>query len=114
MPRLNRFKITIHTGNPGAEGPVHFSINNHQLPLENPQGGVGPGETFEGGFEVNSFAHSLTLIGPRQGQWHIKNFQVDYWCENTPPYTVRFGEVTLDETTEVNIWQDPPLPTYDV
>ena len=114
MPRLNNFKVTIQTGDPGTRGPVKFSINNHQLPLENTQGGVGPGETFAGGFDVNSFAHSLTLVGPEEGRWNIRSIQVDYRCENTEPYTVKFGEVTLDEATEVNIWQDPPLPTFDV
>lgn len=114
MPRLNTFQVTIETGDSGTQGPVKFSINNHQLPLENTRGGVGPGETFQGGFEVNSFAHSLTLVGPQQGRWDIQSLKVDYACENTEPYSVRFGPVTLDETTEVNIWQDPPLPTFDV
>jgi len=27
---------------------------------------------------------------------------------------VSYGEVTLDESTEVNLWQDPPNPTFDV
>ena len=31
-----------------------------------------------------------------------------------PLHAVKFGEVTLDEATEVNIWQDPPLSTFDV
>jgi hypothetical protein len=40
--------------------------------------------------------------------------KVNYECEHTPPYSVTFDAVTLDETTEVNIWQDPPLPIWDV
>jgi len=47
-------------------------------------------------------------------KWQIKNITIDYQCESTPPYTVKFGEVLLDDATEVNIWQDPPLPTFDV
>ncbi|MFQ5481879.1 MAG: helicase [Nitrospinaceae bacterium] len=114
MPRLNKFKVTIETGDPGKAGPVLFTVNNHQLPLENTKGGVGPGETFEGGFEVNSFAHSLTLVGPESGQWNIKTVKVDYVCEHSEPYSVRLGEVTLDGATELNIWNDPPIPAFDV
>lgn len=114
MPKLNRFNIEIETGESGTQLPVHFTINNHKLPLEDTEGGVGPGETFAGGFEIRSLAHSLTLVGPDSGQWVIRKIKVDYDCEHTPPYSAVFGEVTLDEATEVNIWQDPPLPTWDV
>ncbi len=114
MPKLNQFNIEIETGESGTQLPVHFTINNHKLPLEDTEGGVGPEETFAGGFEIGSFAHSLTLVGPDSGQWVIRKIKVDYDCEQMPPYSAVFGEVTLDETTEVNIWQDPPLPTWDV
>jgi hypothetical protein len=33
---------------------------------------------------------------------------------NTPPYSVEYPAVELGETTELNIWKDPPLPTFDV
>jgi len=114
MPKLQSFKVTVETGEEGTPEPVRFSINSHTLPLDHPQGGTGPGQVFQGGFEVNSFAHSLTLVGPDQGRWRIKKITVDYRCENTEPYSMTLGEVTLDETTEVNIWKDPPLPVYDV
>ena len=114
MPKLNRFKILIETGTSGGESPVHFTINNHKLPLEEVQGGVGPGETLTGGYEVGSFAHSLTLVGPASGHWNIGKIKMDYECEGVPPYSVTFDEVTLDGTTEVNIWHDPPLSTWDV
>lgn len=94
--------------------PVKFSINNHVLPLENTQGSAEPGQIFEGGYAVNSFAHSLTLVGPESGQWNIKKVIVDYNSDGIEPYSVTFGEVTLDETTEVNIWREPPLPVIDV
>ncbi|MBI4385037.1 MAG: helicase [Nitrospinae bacterium] len=114
MPKLRNFRIKIETGDPGTQGPVKFSINSHTLPLENVKGSPAAGQTLEGGFEVNSFAHSLTLVGPEEGRWNIKKMTVDYENEGAPPYLVAFGEVTLDETTEVNIWRDPPLPVYDV
>lgn len=114
MPKLNKFQIHIETGEMGTEGPVHFSINNHKVPFEDTKGGVGPGETFDGSFEIRSFAHSLTLVGPEQGNWKIKKVRMDYDCENTEPYSVTLGEVELDSTTELNIWQEPPLLTWDV
>ena len=114
MPKINSFKVKIETGDTGTPGPVQFSINNHTLPLDNPTGETGTGGVFEGGFEVNSFAHSLTLVGPEEGQWNIKKIQVDFDCENMAPYTVTYGEVTLDDSNQVNLWQDPPLPTFDV
>lgn len=114
MPKLNNFKVKIETGDQGTQGPVQFNINNHTLPFENPTGETGAGGVFEGGFNVNSFAHSLTLVGPEEGQWHIKRVQVDFDCESVKPYSVTFGEVTLDDASQLDIWQDPPLPTFDV
>lgn len=114
MAKLISFQVKIETGNPGISGPVKFGINSHALPLENTQGGAEAGQVFEGGYDVNSYAHSLTIVGPEKGQWNIKKMTVDYKSEGTEPYSVTFGEVTLDETTEVNIWKDPPLPVFDV
>ncbi len=94
--------------------PVHFNFNNHKLPFENVSGSAVAGEVFAGSFDVNSFAHSLTLVGPESGKWEIEKITVEYDCENEKPYTVNFGAVTLDETTEVNIWQDPPIVTFAV
>jgi hypothetical protein len=114
MAKLNGFKVKIETGDSGTSGPVLFNINNHTVPFEKIEGGTGPGEMFQGEFEVNSFAHTLTLVGPEQGNWNIRRITVDYDCENSKPYSITFGEVTLNETNQVNIWQDPPLPVYDV
>ena len=114
MPRLNNFKVKIETGSAGTHGAVLFNINNHTLPFENAQGGTGPGKTFEGNFEVNSFAHSLTLVGPQEGKWDIKKITVDFDAEGGTPYSAVFGAVTLDDSNEVNIWKDPPLPVFDV
>ena len=94
--------------------PVHFNFNNHKLPFDNATGSAEPGMLFEGSFDVNSFAHSLTLVGPESGKWEIEKISVEYDCENEKPYTVHFGKVNLDETTEVNIWQDLPVPAFDV
>ena len=114
MPRLNEFQIKIETGDPGLDESVHFAINGFKIPFENVKGGTGPGQTFEAGFEVNSHPHGLTLVGPAKGKWNIKKMSLEYNVDGMEPYTIHFGEVTLDETTEANIWQDPPLPAFDV
>ncbi|MFQ5444766.1 MAG: helicase [Nitrospinales bacterium] len=114
MPKLNNFKVTIETGDRGTPGPVMFTINGHTVPFETVEGSTEPGQTFIGGFEINSFAHSLALSGPEKGEWNIRQMKVDYNCQDFEPYSVTYGAVTLDETTDVNIWKDPPLPTFDV
>jgi len=114
MPKLNRFKVEIETGDAGMEGPVSFCINSHKVPFQDCSGSTASGQTFEGGFEVRSFAHSLTLVGPEKGNWEIKRVKVDFEPDAIAPYSVTLGEVVLDETTELNIWKDPPQPTFDV
>jgi len=114
MPRLNKFRVRIETGDKGMEEPVRFCFNSHRLPLEDVSGGTETGEVLEGGYEVNSVTHSMTLVGPDKGEWSLKKVTVDFECENTPPYSVEFPAVELDETSEMDIWQDPPLPTFDV
>ena len=114
MPKLNKFKIYIETGNNGIEEPARFCVNSHVLPLEDLSGGTKPGETLEGGYDINSVAHSMTLVGPEKGTWSVKKIKVDFEVENTPPYSVEYSAVELDETTELNIWKDPPLETFDV
>lgn len=114
MPKLNSFRIKIETGEPGTTGPVSFNINNNVLPLEVTSGSTESGQVLEGGYEIRSFAHNLSIVGPEKGRWNIKKMTVHFNNENIEPYSVVFGEVTLDESTEVNIWKDPPLPVFDV
>ena len=114
MPRLNKFRVKVETGDKGIDEPVRFNFNNHLLPLEDIVGGTQPGEFFEGGFEVRSVPHSMALVGPDKGEWSLKKVIVDFECENTPPYSVEFPELELNDTTELDIWKDPPLPTFDV
>ena len=114
MPKLNNFRIRIETGSKGIQEPARFCFNSHILPLEDLTGGTNPGEVLEGGYNVNSVAHSMTLVGPEKGAWSLQKIQVDFECENTPPYSVEYPAVELDETQELNIWKDPPLSTFDV
>ena len=96
------------------EEPARFSFNSHLLPLEDFSGGTNPGEICEGGYEVRSVAHSMALVGPDKGEWSLKKITVDFECENTPPHSAEFPAVELNDTTELDIWKDPPLPTFDV
>ena len=114
MPKLNTFKVKIETGSTGIGEPVRFAINSHTLPFENTKGGTGAGEVFEGEYDINSFAHSLTLVGPDEGEWHIDKITVDLLCESTEPYSINYGAVVLTPTNQVNIWQDPPIPAFNV
>lgn len=114
MPKVNTFKVKVQTGEQGMSEPVHFNFNNHKMEFKNVSGSAESGKIFEGDFEVNSFAHSLTLVGPVSGKWEIEKISIEYDCENEKPYTIQFGAVTLDKATEVNIWKDPPIPAFDV
>ena len=114
MPRVLTFQVNIETGSQGPNETVNFCFNGHKLPFENVVGSNEPKSIFEGSFDVNSYAHSLTLVGPEKGKWEIEKIIVDYECEGEKPYVVKWGAVTLDETTEVNIWQDPPVSSFDV
>ena len=98
MPKLNKFRIHIQTGSNGIEEPARFCFNSHVLPLEGLSGGTKPGETLEGGYDVHSVAHSMTLVGPEKGTWSLEKIKVDFECENTPPYSVEYPAVDIDET----------------
>ena len=103
MPRVNTFKVKVQTGQQGMSEPVHFNFNNHKLPFDNVEGSAESGKVFEGSF-----------VGPESGKWEIEKITIELDCENEKPYTVQFGAVTLDDKTEVNIWQDPPILAFDV
>jgi len=114
MPRIERIDIAIKTGAQGTTSPVTFQFNGHQLAFEDVSGGTGESETFEGGFELNSFAHSVALNGPEAGSWDVEEIRVSYGLGDSEPYEICFGKIQLDETNAVDIWRDPPPPTFDV
>ena len=114
MPRLINFDVKITTGPQGHEEAVRCCINGHTMPLTNVEGGAKTGEVLTGGFTVNSFVHSLTIVGPDSGEWDIESITVSFECADTEPYTADFGAVSLDETNAVNIWVDPQLSVFYV
>ncbi len=113
MPRISSLQVEIVTADAGTESPVMVVFNNHPMPFPQYRGGTAAGETFEGRFSPNSFAHSVAIEGPAEGQWAIERLSVTYEGAGEP-WTVRFGAVTLDAETALDIWQEPPLPTFDV
>jgi hypothetical protein len=114
MPRLESMKVAIRTGKVGTESPVLLNFNGFIVPFDQPEGRTGPGERYEGTFSPMSVPHVLTLSGPEQGEWEIEQVTVAYTLEGEAPYTVSFGSVRLDETTQLQIWAERPLPTFDV
>ena len=116
MPKLTQFKLEVKTGtNPGPENPS-FSINGFPLEFEETEGTAEVGATFTAVGSPNSFPHSLVLMGPEAGEsnWDIESVTATYECANMDPYVVCMGATTLDDNANLNIWHEPPLPTFDV
>ncbi|MFP6582023.1 MAG: helicase [Candidatus Hydrogenedentota bacterium] len=116
MPKLNQFILEVTTGtNPGPEHPK-FSINGFPLEFDECEGSTEAGATLKAVGCPNSFPHSLVLKGPEEGQpnWDIEGVVATYECNLMEPYVVRMGAITLDDESDLNIWHEPPLPTFDV
>lgn len=116
MPKLSQFKLEVKTGNnPGPETP-RFSINGFPLDFEECEGSTEAGGTFTAVGSPNSYPHSLVLVGPEAGapDWDIESVKASYDCDDIAPYEVRMGAATLDDNANLNIWHEPPLPTFDV
>jgi hypothetical protein len=116
MPKLDSFTLEIKTGERrGPEKPI-FNINGFPLEFEEMTGGTGAGETLKATGSVFSFPHALALIGPSEGSapWDIESVRATYQCANVEPYTVHMGAATLDDESNLNIWHEPPPPTFDV
>ena len=114
MARLQSFDLTIQTGDQGLDGPPKYSINGFQLDFDESQGGCGPGETFHGVGNPDSFPHTLLLHGPKEGVWRIEGVTVTYRLLGEEPYTLRFGPVELDGSSDLNLKHERALPTIDV
>ena len=116
MPRLDTFTLEITTGKrPGPEKPG-FNINGFPLEFDDVKGGTGSGESLSATGSPQSFPHALALIGPADGQepWDIESVKLTYHCSGMDEYTVYLGAVALDDESNLNIWHEPPLPTFDV
>ena len=114
MARIDRLEVVIRTGAEGTDSEVKFQFNGHVLSFDNPSGGTGAGEVFEGAFDLMSVAHSIALNGPESGKWAIDEVEVTFHPSQGAPWDLRWGPVVLDESNAVNLWQEAPTPTFDV
>ncbi|PCJ61198.1 MAG: helicase [Candidatus Hydrogenedentota bacterium] len=116
MPKLDTFTLEIKTGaKPGPEVP-HFEINGFPLEFDEREGTTEAGGTIVLKGFPHSFPHSLALTGPEEGKesWEIASILATYECGAMEPYEIRMGAVTLGDDNDLNIWHEPPLPTFDV
>lgn len=114
MPLLESFSLRIKTGAQGPGGAPRFSINGFPLDFDSALGGTAAGETFEGAASPQSFPHTLLLLGPKGGEWHIDGIEATYTCAGEAPYEVRMGQVILDAQSDLNIWHTRPAALIDV
>jgi len=116
VPRLDTFTLEIKTGERSGPEKPNFNINGFPLEFDDLEGGTGSGETLNAMGSPQSFPHALALIGPADGQepWDIESVKATYHCGGAEPYTIHLGAVTLDDESNLNIWHEPPLPTFDV
>lgn len=116
MPKLDTFTLEIKTGQrPGPENPT-FNINGFPLEFDEREGGTGSGETLIATGHPYSFPHALALVGPEDGgePWDIESVEATYTCAGMEPYTVYMGAISLDDDSSLNVWHEPPAPTFDV
>ena len=114
MPRVMSFSTEIKTGETGTNTPVRCCINGHTVAFEEATGSTAAQGLYTAEIDINSFIHSLTIVGPDEGKWTIETISVTYTCDGIEPYTVRFGQIELDDTTEVNIWAEATPSTFYV
>ncbi len=116
MPKLDSFTLEIKTGAKAGPEIPSFAINGFPLEFDSAEGNTQPGETIVLTGSPNSYPHSLVVIGPQNGQpaWDIESITATYDCSLMEPYTIRMGAVTLDDESNLNFWNEPPLPVFDV
>lgn len=114
MPRLETFDIRIHTGARGNAGTPHYIINGFPIEFESHSGSTEPGCEFEAHGNPGSYPHSLLLSGPESGSWDIEQVTITYHHHLEEPYTVRLGQCTLDDDSDLSIYHPRPLPVFSV
>lgn len=114
MPRIETFTVAIKTGSLGTLESPRFCFNGFDCEFDDPTGGTGAGQRFDGRFAPRSVPHQLYLSGPTEGTWEIAGIEIHYELSDGDQYDLRFGAVTLDGTNAVNLWRQRPQPTFDV
>ena len=114
MARLDVVTLEIKTGERCGPEKLMYNINGFPMEFDETEGGTGPGETCRAVGNPRSFPHSLTLAGPETGHWDVESVTAIYECMGEDPYTIRMGAVTLDDESDLNIWHERPVQTFDV
>lgn len=114
MPRLETFTLKIKTGQSGRDDVPKYSINGFPLEFDEIQGSAEAGELLELTGHPESFPHTLTLAGPEEGTWEIERIEAEYHCTDESPYKITLGAVTLDDHSDLNVWQERPAEVFDV
>ena len=113
MARLSTIQICITTGDKPTTNPVVLAFNGHEVTLSADGGSTETDGKFEGTFSPNSVAHSVHLNGPASGEWTVERVDVSFQAHGQP-WDVAYGPITLDSETALDVWQEPPLPTFEV
>ena len=113
MARLSKIQLSIKTGDKPTTSPVVLAFNGHEVTLSAAGGSTEAGATFEGAFSPNSVAHSVHLNGPADGEWTVERVDVTFQAHGAP-WNVAYGPITLDSETALDVWLEPPLPTFEV
>jgi hypothetical protein len=114
MPRIETFSVAIKTGSVGTQESPRFCFNGYDCEFDEPTGGTGVGQQFEGRFAPRSVPHQLYLSGPTEGTWEIAGIDIHYELSDGDQYDICLGAVTLDGTNAVNLWRQRPQPSVDV
>lgn len=114
MPKLESFTLEVKTGKRSGPATPKFNINGFPLEFDEVEGVAEAGQTLRLTGSPQSFPHTLTLMGPEEGAWDIESVVVEYNCMGEEPYTIRMGPVSLDDESDLNIWYERPLQTFDV
>jgi len=114
MPRLESFTVRVKTGENAPPELPKYVINGFMVDFDKTEGEAKPGAVLEATGEPGSFPHSLLLCGPKEGLWDIEELTAIYRCQGEDPYTIRYGAVTLDHLSDLNIWSERPAPVFDV
>ena len=111
--KILRLSLELKTGENGRTDLPQIEFNGHLISLSGVEGNCQSGATLTGFIRPGSVAHTIRLVGPEQGAWDISSMRIDYEGE-TGSWTVDFVSFALDDETSADIFELPPLPTWDV
>ena len=111
--KIMRLSLELKTGAQGRPDLPQIEFNGHLISLSGVSGGSESEQTLVGYIRPGSVAHTIRLVGPTNGSWDIDALQIAYEGE-TGNWTVEFSSFSLDDETSADIFELPPLPTWEV